>query len=357
MQKTLALALKGKGLVSPNPLVGAIIEKNGKIVSRGYHKRFGGPHAEVEALKKIRFRAKGCRLFVNLEPCSHSGKTPPCTDAIIRSGVKEVIIGMKDPNPLVSGKGIRALRRKGIKVQSGLLEEECREINEAYIKYITTPYPFVCLKVASTLDGKIALKGGSSKWITGPKARVFVHCLRNDFDAVLVGSKTVISDDPRLNVMLKGNKWRHPIRIILDKDLKSSGNSRVFDQEKGGQTIVFCGRRPNRNKMRRLQYKGCEVFPIDKGGPRNLKAVLRFVKSLGISSVLVEGGSQIFTSFLKEKLADKIIIIYGNKIVGGEMSFPAFKNLKVSKLNQAFTLKSLSAISLDDDTIISGYLR
>ncbi len=356
MREVLMLAKRGARSVSPNPMVGAVILKNGKIVSRGYHRKYGASHAEINALKKLKFMAKNCSLFINLEPCCHYGKTPPCVDAIIKSGIKNVVIGMKDPNPLVSGKGVKALQKARIKVTKNVLKKDCEELNEVYVKYINSKIPFVYLKAAISLDGKIAMHNGESKWITGPLARKYVHKVRSISDAVLVGVKTVIKDNPSLNARNAG-KIKNPLRVILDSNLKAPLNSKVFKVNKNIKTAVFTNNSSSKRKTAYLRKKGIIVKKVKSDSTGlNLREILKELGKMNVASVLVEGGNEIFTSFIRNKLADKVILIYGNKILGGENSLSCFGNVGVSKLNQAFTLKSLSVIRLGQDTIVSGYL-
>ena len=356
MRRVIALAFRGKGRVSPNPMVGAIVLKRGLVASQGYHKSYGGPHAEAEALKKINFEGHGCTLFVNLEPCAHFGKTPPCVHAIIKSGIKDVVIGMVDPNPLVKGRGIAMLRDAGINVEVGVLEEEAKKLNEYYLKYITSKHPFILMKAAMTLDGKIALAGGNSRWITSEEARSYVHDLRGTVDAVLVGAKTVIKDNPSLNTRMANESIKNPIRVVLDSALSTSLKSKVYDKRIGGKTIVFATRKALRNRVSEFRKRGVDVI-ITKGSIEyvDIKSVLSELHKKNIASVLVEGGKEIFTSFLKGKFVDKLFLVYGNKIIGGEKSVSSFGVIGVSKLNQAFTLNNLSAIKLAEDVVIFGY--
>jgi len=295
-------------------------------------------------------------LYVNLEPCSHFGKTPPCADVIIKSGIKKVFIGMMDPNPLVKGKGIKLLKASGIKVRVGILERECKSFNESYIKFIKTGLPFVTMKVAMTLDGKIALASGDSKWITSIKARKYTHGLRAKACGILVGSKTVIKDNPSLDARLAKNKT-NPVKIILDSNLKTGSAANVYKGRKA-KTIVFTSHAASKRKAKKLQSKGVEVVFVKKTRNHlNLKQILSELGAQGLSEILVEGGREVFSAFLKQNLVDKIICVYGNKIVGGKMSVSPFEKVQVSKLNQAFTLKHLSAINLDEDIIVTGYLN
>ena len=229
LRRALELAGKAEGRTSPNPMVGAVVIKNGKTIAGGYHRRAGGPHAEIVALKKAGTQVRDAVVFINLEPCCHQGKTPPCTEALIQSGISKVVVGMQDPNPLVRGKGIRRLRQAGIEVETGVLKPECERLNEVFIKYITTGKPFVILKSAVSLDGKIATSGGDSKWITGEPARRKVHQLRDRMDAILVGSGTVLKDNPRLTTRLPGKTGHNPVRIILDYRGRVPYKARVFN--------------------------------------------------------------------------------------------------------------------------------
>src|SRR5260221_2143261 len=241
MLECLALARRGDGRVSPNPMVGCVIVKKGIVIGRGYHRRFGGPHAEVNAIRSSAAPVRGSTLYVNLEPCNHQGKTPPCTELIIRSQIARVVIGTTDPNPLVFGEGIRRLRRAGVKVTVGLLEEECLRLNEFFFKYIRTRLPFVTLKVAQTLDGKIAALKGFPRRITGPQSMNYVHTLRSEYDAVMVAAVTVRSDNPRLTV--RNVRGRDPLRIILDGKFRVMPGAAVFRNSKGGQTIIMVERK------------------------------------------------------------------------------------------------------------------
>src|SRR6185369_12601402 len=255
MRLALRLAERAAGRTSPNPMVGAVLVRGGKVIATGYHRKAGGPHAEIAALRRAGIKARGATLYLTLEPCSHYGRTPPCVDAVIAAGVKEVVAGMTDPNPLVAGKGFRRLRQAGIRVRSGVLEKESRALNEAFNNFITRRLPFVLLKLAATLDGKIATATGSSRWVTGGEARRFVHDLRNRFDAVMVGVGTVLADDPQLTCRIRGG--RNPVRIILDPRLRIPLKARVLNEP--GKTIVVAGESASREKQKALEKHGAEV--------------------------------------------------------------------------------------------------
>ena len=313
MRAALAEALKGAGKVSPNPIVGAVVAKRRKIIGKGAHLKFGDAHAEINALRKTRGGAKNAEMYVTLEPCCHTGKTPPCTDAIIESGVKRVFVGVKDPNPKVNGKGIAKLRNAGIKVKVGVLEQECRALNEFYFKYAKSKIPFVILKTAISIDGKISTGEKSRKWITGKEARRRVHELRGEIDAVITGIGTVLADNPRLTCRIKGRS--NPVRVVLDSDLKIPAGAKLLRQK--GKTIIFCNNKI-RNKVKvkgkikkLLDLKNCGVevvFVAGKKGRLDLKSVLRELGKRGVMSVLVEAGTGVNTSFLKERLIDRVVL-------------------------------------------------
>jgi diaminohydroxyphosphoribosylaminopyrimidine deaminase/5-amino-6-(5-phosphoribosylamino)uracil reductase len=332
MAECLRLARLGKGHVSPNPLVGAIVVKDGKIVGRGYHRRFGESHAERNALQEAGRKARGSTLYVNLEPCSHFGKTPPCTDAIISSGIRQVVIGLNDPNPLVKGRGIHALAAAGIEVRAGLLSNECRELNEFFVKKMTTGLPFVTLKIAQTLDGRIALPNRCSRWITSEESRKRTHELRAEYDAILIGANTAKLDNPRLTVRLV--EGRHPKRILLDGNLSTPLSARLFSDSLRSHTIVFTrqdGNEGAERKKRILERRGVEVVAT-KGtaaGTIDLRRVLKSLAAHDILSVLVEGGQRVFTEFLESRLVDRLLTFVAPKVYGSE-GVPTFGNLRRS---------------------------
>jgi diaminohydroxyphosphoribosylaminopyrimidine deaminase/5-amino-6-(5-phosphoribosylamino)uracil reductase len=350
MKLTINLAKKGMGKTSPNPLVGAVVVKNDRIIGKGYHKRFGEPHAETNALRACKDQARNATLYVNLEPCCHYGKkTPPCTDTIKKSGIKKVVCATLDPNPQVNGNGIKTLREGGIEVDLGILEEEAKKLNEIYLKFITTGLPFVILKIAQTLDGKIATKLGDSKWITQDDSRRFVHSLRSCVDAVLVGANTVRRDDPELTI--HDARGENPIRIILDSAGKTSNRSKVIKENKNGKTIIAT----NNEKIKEKLKEKVEIWKLKKrkDGKVDLADLLRKAGENQISSLLVEGGAKVFTSFLKEKLVDKIYYFLSPKILGKGLD--SFGDLGIKKIPNSITLRDCEMKKFKNDLLIIGY--
>ena len=358
MTRCLLLARKGGGAVSPNPMVGAVIVKRGRIIGEGYHRRFGGPHAEVDAIGACTESVKGATLYVNIEPCNYHGKTPPCTDLLIRSGISAVVIGMKDPNPRVSGSGMRQLRRAGIRVSAGVLAEECRRLNEAFAKHVTTGLPFVTLKVAQTLDGKIADLQGNSRWITNEQSRRYVHLLRAQSDAVIVGAGTVLADDPELTV--RSMKGRDPVRIVFDSHLSTSTHSKLYAGRGSSRTILICSHRSLRREEKKIEAllrRGVDVyaFSSDRKGMISLRDILPVIGSLGITSLMVEGGAATFSSFLRERVADKIILFSAPKILGKGVE--AFSGLMPSRLGKECQLRDVSVRTFGNDLCIEAYVQ
>jgi diaminohydroxyphosphoribosylaminopyrimidine deaminase / 5-amino-6-(5-phosphoribosylamino)uracil reductase len=325
MQRCLRLALKGAGMVNPNPMVGCIIVRNGKIVGEGFHKKFGGPHAEIFALKHAGKKTKGATLYVSLEPCAHFGKTPPCTDAIIKAGISQVVIASKDPNPLVSGKGIRRLRGAGIQVKVGLLKKEAELLNEKFFKFIKTGLPFVSIKLAQTFDGRIADVAGKSKWITSRTARKEVHHLRNDYDAVLVGANTVRLDNPELTVRFV--KGRNPVRVVVDGRLSLPVSRSIFNTTAAPTWLLTSVKavRANIRKVQKLVLRGVRVLPVSSGYRINADLILRSLAAEGISSLLIEGGAYTVDGFVNRFLADKLYLFTTPKILGDGLNGFSFK--------------------------------
>lgn len=343
------LARRGEGYVSPNPLVGCVIVKDGRVVGRGYHKKFGEAHAEINALREAGRKARGATLYVNLEPCSHHGKTPPCTDAIVASGIRRVVVGMIDPNPLVKGRGVRSLVSAGMKVQVGTLADECRTLNEFFVKKVTTGLPFVTLKVAQTLDGKIALPNQRSQCVTSEESRKHVHQLRSEYDAVLIGANTAMLDDPRLTVRLV--EGRNPKRILLDGNLSTPLSARLFSDAVRSRTIVVVQQDGNEGverKKRILERRGVEIVEIkgNRAGTIDLRKVLKSLADHDILSVLLEGGQRVFTQFLEEGVVDRLLIFIAPKVYGCE-GVPAF-----GKVRHAFKFSSGSVEKIGEDLLV-----
>ncbi len=358
MSLCLALARRGEGRVSPNPLVGAVLVREREIIGHGCHEYFGGPHAEVNAIKNATAAVAGATLYVNLEPCNIFGKTPPCTDLLIHSKIGEVIVGIPDPNPAVSGKGIAQLRRAGIKVRTNVLGEDCKRLNERFFKYITSGLPFVSIKAAQTLDGKIADTKGKSRWISNLSSRKIAHYLRSQHDAILVGAGTVRHDNPLLSVRLVRGK--NPLRIILDGKLSSSTNAVVYQHQNRCQTIVFCDAAAAerlQHKRRKLEKNGVRVYPMatDTPGILPIRKVLRFLGRMGISSLLVEGGSRTISSFIEEGCADKIHLFIAPKILGTGTNIAG--GLPAISIGKSFQLHSPHVKKIKDDLLVEAYFH
>jgi diaminohydroxyphosphoribosylaminopyrimidine deaminase/5-amino-6-(5-phosphoribosylamino)uracil reductase len=320
MQQCLQLAQNGAGKVNPNPMVGCVIVRNGEIVGTGFHKKFGGPHAEIFALNRAGTKAGSAILYVNLEPCAHFGKTPPCTDAIIKAGISQVVIASKDPNPLVRGKGIQQLRNAGIRVKVGILQKEANVLNEKFIKFMKTGLPFVGIKLAQTLDGRIADISGRSKWITSKTARTEVHRLRSNFDAVMVGANTVLHDNPELTVRFV--QARNPVRVVVDGRLSLSTSRAIFNTSVA-PTWLLTSRRAVKGNIRKVQKfvsQGVRVLPISSDFNINAKTILRSLAAEGISSVLIEGCAGTINAFITSFYADILFLFVAPKVLGGGLN-------------------------------------
>lgn len=360
MQKALELARKGEGYTSPNPMVGAIVVKNDKIIGKGYHQCYGGPHAEAYALKEAGDKARDATLFVTLEPCSHFGKTPPCSEKVIKFGVKKAVIAMVDPNPEVAGSGIEQLKKAGIEVEVGVLEEEAWRLNEVFIKYITSKYPFVYLKTAQTLDGYLATKTGDSKWITNEKARLVGHQLRHRVDGIMVGINTVLNDDPSLTTRLPDKDSKDSIRIVIDSRLEMPLSCRIINQKSDAKTIIVTANKGNKTKKQQLQKKArVELLSVDlnKKGRIPLKEVLKELHKQGISSILVEGGGKVNHSFLQEGLVDKIYTFIAPKILGGSDGIASFSGSGPELMFEAKKLKGVEFQIMDNNILIIGKIQ
>ena len=358
MSLALDLAEKGRGSVSPNPMVGAVIVRDGEIVGKGYHQKAGTSHAEIIALEEAGDRARGATIYINMEPCCHYGKTPPCSDAIIESGISRVVASMTDINPLVNGCGFANLHMKNVETIVGILEERANKLNEAYIKFIQTKIPFVTLKLATTLDSKIAAPDGKSKWITGPEARKRVHALRSWSDAVMIGSGTLLADDPLLTV--RDAEGSNPVRVIVDSNLKIPENANVLkdtavnSELAGNKVIIAATRNIDREKLSRLNALGAHVWEFDSAdGLVPLSQLFAKLGENNVTSVLCEGGSTLASSLLKEKLVDKIIFNVAPKLLG--CGFDAVKDLNIDNLDSAICLKKIDVETLGDDIVITGY--
>ena len=349
MRACLDLARQGLGAVEPNPMVGAVVERSGRVIAEGWHRRFGGPHAEVDALDRAGAKAKGATLYVNLEPCCHFGKTPPCTDRILAAGVKEVVAAVKDPNPIVSGRGISILRRRGVRVTVGTLEEEATRLNRGFFKSHTLGLPYVAAKWAMTLDGKIATRTGDSRWVSGDKARGWVRTLRDDYQAILVGANTALRDDPGL----RGDK-RDPIRIVLDSNARLPMESQLVRTAKERRTIAAVTDSAPAAKLRKLERAGVQVIRIETS---DLRVVFEELARSGIHSILVEGGGEVHASLFESGLADEVLVVVAPKIAGGRDAVTPVEGEGLSKMAEALNLKDMSVERLGDDLLIRARPR
>ncbi len=318
MQRALELASQARGRTSPNPLVGAVIVKDGRIIGEGYHQKAGTPHAEIHALKAAGHEAWGASLYVSLEPCCHHGRTPPCTEAIIKAGIKRVVIAVLDPNPKVAGKGAEILLEAGIETRVGVLEEAAVQLNEVFFKYIESGMPFVSIKTAMTLDGKIAASSGDSKWVTGADARKYVHHLRNTYDAILVGIGTVLADNPHLNTRLDEEISRDPVRIVIDSNLDLPLDSIIARSSRHQPTIIFCGINSDEKRAQHLNALGIEIIKLELEEDKvPLSEAMSILADREITSVLIEGGAEINASFIQQGLVNKLYWFIAPKIIGG----------------------------------------
>lgn len=355
MRQVLRLAEKGRGRTAPNPMVGAILVKGGQVVGRGYHVRAGEPHAEIVALQQAGEKARGSTLYINLEPCTHFGRTPPCAPRVVEARVRRVVIGMMDPNPRVKGRGIQSLSQAGIDVQVGILEKECQRTNEAFCKYIIKKEPFVILKVASTLDGKTATQKGDSKWITGEVSRRFVHRLRDQSDGVLVGIGTILRDDPLLTARIKGG--HDPYRVVLDSRLRIPERARVLEGSPS-KAIIATTEEGSNEKMERLERKGVQILVLNsKEGRIDLKTCLQSLGAIGIMTLLVEGGSEINGSFLDEGAIDKFYFFFSSKWIGDEKAPGIFGGHGVQDLSKTIKLNQLRFRRMGEDFLLEGYVE
>lgn len=354
MKRALALARRARGDVGHYPLVGAVIVKNGRLIAEGWFKKPGEPHAEVNALRKAGKTARGATLILNLEPCSHFGRTPPCADAVIAAGIKRVVAGMTDPNPLVSGQGFAKLKKAGIAVTAGVRENECRELNRVFVKYITTQTPYVIMKAAATLDGKIATTTGDSRWITGEAARKEVHKLRDTCQAVIVGAGTARRDDPRLTARLAG-QGRHPRPVIVAADLALPFTAKVMKTPAPGGPLIFCTKAASPAKIKKFQSAGAEVVVVkkDRKGQVDLVAVMIELGRKKIASLLLEGGSSLFGAMLRAGLVDELILFLAPKLLAAD-GVSVTGGEGATKIEEALGLSGMKVRRVGEDLMIWG---
>lgn len=355
MRLALRQAVKAQGRTSPNPLVGAVIVRDGQLIASGYHKKAGTPHAEINAIAKAKDKAKGATLYVTLEPCSHHGRTPPCCEAVWRSGIKRVVVGMGDPNPLVAGQGIRFLREKGIDVVTDLLSEECHRINRFFCRWITTGLPWVIMKAGVSLDGRIAAPSGHSGWITNEASRYYVHKLRDRVDAILVGIGTALADNPALTTRLRGTGHRDPLRVVLDRDLRLPLSARMLNEQSTAGTLIFCGHDASVSKKQQLEACGAVVLPVGLGpeGLLDLGVVLAELGRRQVTSLLVEGGSQVHASFWGQSLVQQVNLFFGPLFLGAE-GVPLLATLGLDRVDQAIRLREIRHRRFGDDLMLEG---
>jgi diaminohydroxyphosphoribosylaminopyrimidine deaminase/5-amino-6-(5-phosphoribosylamino)uracil reductase len=369
MKLALSLAAKGAGRVSPNPMVGAVVVKDGRIIGRGFHRAYGLPHAEVEALRRAGAAAEGADLYVTLEPCNHQGKTPPCTQAVLDAGVRRVVIATRDPNPRVNGGGAEFLQAQGVQIEVGLLADEARRLNESWFKWVATGLPFVVAKAAASLDGKIATAGGESQWLTGEQSRSFGHQLRHQLDAILVGVGTVLADDPQLTVRLPQRKtkngkrktengFKDPIRVVLDSRLRLPLSAKLLHLDSPAPTWIACTPAAPKEKIQEIRDLGAEVLMLP-GEPSGLVALKPLLAELGnrrVQSLLVEGGAETLGTFFDQRLVDKFYFFYAPKILGGKTAPGMLAGAGVKHLGNALQARDLSIKKLGPDLLVSGYL-
>lgn len=356
MKLAIELAKKGKGKVNPNPMVGAVIVNGGKIIGQGYHEEYGKAHAEVNAFKSVSEDPEGATIYVTLEPCSHYGKTPPCVEKIIENRIAKVVVGTLDPNPLVAGRGIEILRASGIEVIIGVLEEECKKINEVFMKYIVKKKPFVVLKSAMSLDGKIATASGESRWITGEEARYEVHKLRNELSAIMVGVDTVIKDNPELTCRLE--EGRNPIRIVVDSKLRIPMESKVIVDTDKAKTIIATTDMAAKDKIAILENQGVVVLIVkSKDGRVDLQELMIKLGELNIDGILLEGGASLSFSALESRIVDKIQVYISPKLIGGEKSKTPVGGMGIELLKDAFKVENMTVRLIGEDILLEGYMK
>jgi diaminohydroxyphosphoribosylaminopyrimidine deaminase / 5-amino-6-(5-phosphoribosylamino)uracil reductase len=351
MRRALGLAQRGRGRTSPNPMVGCVIVRDGQIIGEGFHEKAGMPHAEINAMEAAGGGVEGAAMYVTLEPCCHEGRTPPCVDALIKARPARVVVAMPDPNPRVAGEGIYRLRQAGIDVDAGLLEDEARQLNEVYIKYVTTRMPFVIAKVGMTLDGKIATHTGESRWVTGEESRAMVHRLRNEVDAILVGSRTVMMDDPSLTTRLDEGKIKDPIRVIVDGGQYLDAERRVFHLSSEAPTWVAVA------EMRPIEGASEVIHCPGGNGGVDMRALMQELAAREITSVLIEGGGTTHATAFEAGVVDKVMFFVAPKIIGGRDAVTAVEGEGVARMDDAIRLERMTARPVGEDLLIEGYVK
>ncbi len=350
MRRAVALARRGLGYTSPNPPVGAVVVSRGRIVGEGFHRKAGGPHGEIHALNAAGTKARGATLYVTLEPCNHHGRTPPCTEAVIAAGVRRVVIGSRDPNPAVRGGGTQRLRRAGIDVTAGILQPECDDVIAAFRKRVSVGMPFVTLKLAASADGRIATRDGDSRWISSEDSRRYVHRLRAEHDAVMVGAQTVIADDPELTCRLRTG--RNPLRIVVDGRLRIPATARVLTTEVA-PTWIVTAQGSGAAKRKRLAAQGAEIIPLPAADGRtiSLRALMAAIADRGISSVLLEGGAMLAAAAIAAGVVDRLLLFLAPKLIGGDGK-PVLESLGIQKMADTIVLENLKVRRFSEDVLL-----
>jgi len=357
IQRTFQLARQGVGRVNPNPLVGTVIVKDDRVIAEGYHHFFGDDHAEVDALNNATEGVEGATVYVNLEPCAHHGKTPPCAERLVKAGVSKVVISMRDPNPEVSGKGINILRRGGVEVVEGILQNEAEDLNRVFIKYIITGMPFVAMKTAMTLDGKISTRVGDSKWVTGDEARSVVHELRNEYAGIMVGVNTIIADDPKLTTRREGEK-RNPVRIVVDSSGRTPTDVYVVNSKEQAQTILAFTNKTSPEKRDIFSQGGIETLVLpQKEGMVDLEVLMKELGKSSIDGILLEGGGTLNFSMLEAGLVDEVFAFIAPKMVGGENAKTPVAGKGVDLMKDAIELEDIRTMAIGEDFMIRGKVK
>jgi len=358
MRKALVLARRGLGFTSPNPMVGAIVVHGGEIVGQGFHPRAGQPHAEVFAIDEAGEKARGATIFVTLEPCNHTGRTPPCTQKILNAGIDRVVVAMKDPNPDVAGGGLEYLENAGLAVTSGVLEKEAQKLNEIFVKYITTQLPFVLVKCAATLDGQLATRTGDSRWVTGSAAREYVHRLRHAYDGILVGAETVRKDDPSLTARLADMETCDPHRIILDPNLTVPVNAKLIRQKSDADTFLVTSDTISDSRLAKMKDAGVRILAVPlKNGRIPMRPLMKVLAGRGITSVLIEGGGKVIRSAFQAGIVDKINFFYAPKILGGNDGTAICSGSGPDRMIDAVDITDVRFERFGHDLLVAGYPR
>jgi diaminohydroxyphosphoribosylaminopyrimidine deaminase/5-amino-6-(5-phosphoribosylamino)uracil reductase len=357
MQMALDLAEQGRGYTSPNPMVGAVVVNQEVVVGQGYHRFAGGPHAEVHAIAAAGAAARGATLYVNLEPCNHTGRTPPCTLKIVEAGLRRVVIAMRDPNPQVKGGGAEFLQNQGLDVTLGICADRARELNEVFVKFIRTGRPFVIAKCAATLDGRIATRTGDSKWVSGEASRAFVHALRHAVDAILVGAGTVAADDPRLTTRLKDRAGKDPIRIVLDTRLRTAPTAKVLRHSSPVETFLVVGRGVSASDQARMRIRGVRLIEAEtREGRIDLDRLMDQLGQMGVTSILLEGGSRVLGSAFRAGIVDKVCFFFAPWISCGDDGIPICSGMGAERMRDCLRLDRIRTRRFGDDVMIEGYV-